>query len=190
MGTDGEPDIIGSIEDPLGERRVLRRGRRFDFELVRIASPSGAVQEREVVRHPGAVVIVPVLVDGRIAMIRNFRAALGDWVVELPAGTIEPGEAPARCAEREVEEETGYRAGRIESLGEFFTTPGLTDERMHAFIAFDCQPSRRDLDEDEEIEVEIVEPGEALARIESGALLDAKSMLALLIAERRGLLSR
>lgn len=145
---------------------------------------------REIVRHPGAVVILPLLEDGRVVMIRNHRIAVGGWVLELPAGTIERGEAAAACAARELEEETGRRAGELVELGSFLTTPGMTDELMHAFVALRCEETRASLDPDERIEVEVVTQRGAMGMLERGELRDAKSMLALLLAERAGLLSR
>lgn len=175
------------MERPL-ERTVLCKGRRFDFERVAYAAPGGARIEREVVRHPGAVVVVPILDDGRIALIRNRRYAVGTTLWELPAGTLEAGEDPARCAARELEEEAGYRARTVESLGSFYTTPGLTDELMHAFCARGLTQVGQALEPGEEIEVHPVPRAEAIQMLDTGDLMDAKSMLALLLADRRGLL--
>src|SRR5262245_55411209 len=101
-----------TIIQPLTEvsRRVLHKGRKFNFEIVSVRSASGKQIEREVVRHPGAVVIVPVLDNGDVVMIRNRRIAIGDWILEFPAGTLEPPELPEKCAARELIEETGYKA--------------------------------------------------------------------------------
>ncbi len=150
--------------------------------------PSGRTVRREVVRHPGAVLIVPVLPDGRIVLIRNFRVALEDWLWELPAGTLGRDEPPRDCAARELIEETGYRAGRIDPLADFLTSPGLGDETMHSFLATELVHIGQDLEDDESIEVRPVPASEALAMIDRGLLRDAKSMLALLLAQRRGLL--
>lgn len=169
-------------------RRVLHRGRKFDFELVTARLPSGREVTREVVRHPGAVVIVPRLPDGRLAMIRVHRIALGGASLEFPAGTLEPGEAPEACAARELVEEAGCRAARLVPMGWFHTSPGLSDERMHAFFADGLEPVGQALEEDESIVVEPVTVPDVLERLERGAFADGKSMLALLLALRRGLL--
>lgn len=183
MTTPGVEQGVGPIT-----RETLHRGAKFDFERVSYRGPSGHTLRREVVRHPGAVVIVPILDDGRIALIRNFRIAVEQWVWELPAGTLGAGEDPAHCAGRELIEETGYRAARITPLLAFRTTPGLTDERMHGFVATGLTHVGQSLEEDEMIEVRPVPADEALAMIERGELVDGKSIVALLLAERRGML--
>lgn len=172
----------------LGERTLLHRGRRFDFEIVAYPGPDGATIRREVVRHPGAVLILPVHDDGAVTLIRNFRIAVGERLYELPAGTLEPPEPPRDCAARELLEEAGLSARSIEPLIDFYTTPGLTDERMHAFIATGLSASSQRLEPDEQIEVHTVPADEALRMIADGRILDAKSILALLIARDRGLL--
>jgi ADP-ribose pyrophosphatase len=142
--------------------------------------------DREVVRHPGAVCIVPVLDDGRIVMIRNFRNAPEELVWEVCAGTLEKDEEPAACAGRELIEETGYKAATITGLGWFYTTPGLTDERMHAFIATGLTHVGQALEEDESIRVEPLPAARVLGMIDSGELRDGKSIAAILMAVRRG----
>ncbi len=171
------------------ERQLIHKGSKFDFEQVTTRTSSGAIVTREVVRHPGAVVIVPILGDGRLALIRNYRVAVGKKVWELPAGTIDPGEEPNVCASRELVEETGYEAGELTPLGAFFTTPGMTDELMHAFAATDLREVGQKLEEGEDIELRLVPTAEAIGMIDSGELADGKSMVAILLAERRGLLS-
>jgi len=170
------------------ERRLIHRGKKFDFESVRFVGRDGREIVREMVRHPGAVVVVPIFADGRVGLIRNRRFTVGRSLWELPAGTLEAGEPPAECARRELQEETGYDAGSIEPLGRFYTTPGMTDELMHAFAATSLTHVGRRLEEDEDIEVEPTPASEALALVDSGELMDAKSMLGLLLARRRGLL--
>ncbi|MEC9372377.1 MAG: NUDIX hydrolase [Planctomycetota bacterium] len=170
------------------QREVLHRGRKFDFERVTWSSEDGARHTLEVVRHPGAVVVLGILEDGRVTLIRNRRPAVGKTVWEAPAGTLEPEESPSVCAKRELREEAGFEAGRIVRLGEFFTTPGMTDERMHAFAALDLREVGQALEGGEEIEVELIDGREAIAMVERGELDDAKSMLAVLMAERAGLI--
>lgn len=172
-------------------RRLIHKGRKFDFEMVSVQRPSGRVIEREVVRHPGAVVIVPILPDGRVVAIRNYRIAVGQRLTEFPAGTLEPPESPATCAARELIEETGYEAATLAPLGWFHTTPGLTDEKMYAFAATSLKHIGQRLEEDEDIQVVTIATSEALAMLDQGATggwSDAKSMLALLLAERAGFL--
>ncbi len=157
--------------------------------MLSVHRPDGSLLEREIVRHPGAVVVVPVTDDGRIVLIRNFRISLSEKIYECCAGTLEPGEDPAVCAGRELIEETGYRAATIEPLGWFYTTPGMTDERMHAFIAKGLTHVGQDLEDDESIEVETFPADKVFEMIDRGELRDGKSMTALLVAHRRGMLS-
>jgi ADP-ribose pyrophosphatase len=175
-------------------RRTLHHGAKFDFEQLTLvaAGDDGRTLTREVVRHPGAVVILPVLdagPKGRVVMIRNWRHTLGRWLLEFPAGTLEPGEAPPACAARELVEETGYRAATLSSLGRFHTTPGLTDELMWAYAASGLVPIGQRLEADERIDVKIVSRSEAWELIDRGELQDAKSLAAWMLAERRGLLA-
>ena len=173
-------------------RKTIYKGRKFDFEVVTFQR-GGKTVEREYVRHPGAVVIVPVLDDGRIVLIRNLRFGIGpsgERLWECCAGTLEPGEEPSKCAARELIEETGYEAKTLTPLagGWFYTTPGMTDERMHAFVATGLRHVGQDLEDDESITVELVPAAKTLSMIESGELRDGKSIVALLLAERKGLL--
>lgn len=177
---DADPKII--------DRRQIHKGRKFDFELLTIQRPGGRTIQREVVRHPGAVVVVPITDDGRIVLIRNFRVTVAERLWECCAGTMEPPEPAAACAARELTEETGYRAATLTDLGWFYTTPGLTDERMHAFAATGLTHVGQDLEEDETIDVQPVQTEEVMRMIGRGELRDAKSMLAILLAERAGLL--
>lgn len=180
-GTTGDPVVIA--------RRTLHKGKKFDFETLSVRRPSGQVIEREVVRHPGAVVVVPILDDGRVVLIRNFRITVAQRLWECCAGTLEPPEDPAVCAGRELIEETGYRASRIVSVGWFYTTPGLTDEKMHAFVATGLTAVGQDLEDDESIEVHAVASDEVFNMIDRGDIRDGKSIAAILMAARRGLLA-
>lgn len=168
--------------------QTLVTGRKFSVERLTIHTPAGKSLEREVIRHPGAVVVVPIMPDRRIVLVRVFRHALAMPQVECCAGTLDPRETPERCAARELIEETGYEAASLIPLASFWTTPGMTDERMHAFVASGLTHVGQKLEEDESIEVLLVEAGEALAMVERGEISDGKSMLALMLAERRGLL--
>lgn len=158
--------------------------------MVGVKRPCGSILEREIVRHPGAVVVVAVRDDGGLVLIRNFRISVEQRLLECCAGTLEAGEDPAVCAGRELIEETGYRAERIAPLGAgwFYTTPGLTDEKMYAFVATGLTHVGQDLEDDESIEVEIVAADRAIRMVESGEIRDGKTVAALLLAERRGLL--
>ncbi len=175
-----------------GERReLIHRGVKFDLELVTVPGPGGATIKREVVRHPGAVVILPVLEDGgprRIVLIRNERVSVGRPIYELPAGTLEPMEKPEECAPRELAEETGYEAATITPLGRFYTTPGVTDELMWAFVAKGLRHVGQRLEPDERLTVHPVPAPEALAMVDRGEMMDGKSIATLLLAARRGMI--
>ena len=134
---------------------------------------------RYVVVHPGAVVILPILDDGRIVMIRNFRYTVEQELWELPAGTLEPGERPLETALRELEEEAGYRAETMTPLTEFYTSPGICTERMHAFVATDLEWVGQRLQGSERIIVEVVEVSTARRMLLEGELVDGKTIAVL-----------
>ncbi len=168
------------------ERRV-QRGVLLEMVTEEVELPGGRRTQLDLIRHPGAAAVVPFLSDDEVLLIRQFRYAAGGEIYEVPAGKLDPGETPEACAHRELEEETGYRAGRLEPLAQILTTPGFTDERIHLFAAEALSPGRQRLDDDELIELVPLPLAEALAMVWSDALPDAKSSLALLhAAQRRG----
>lgn len=177
---------------PPEARVVLFRGAKFDFERITIRRPDGARLSREFIRHPGAVVILPLLEEPgretRIAFIRNARWAVGKYLLELPAGTLEAGESPVACAARELMEETGYRAGQLTPLATFYTSPGLSDELMTAWVASDLSHVGQRLEADEDLSVELIPAGRVTSLVDSGELVDGKSIIALLLARSRGLI--
>ncbi|MEN6457376.1 MAG: NUDIX hydrolase [Thermoguttaceae bacterium] len=159
---------------------ILFQGWRFRVERAVQVTPDGAEHVREVIRHPGAAVILPLLDDGRICLQRNYRVAVGQTLIELPAGTLEPNEDPAETARRELAEETGYRAGRIEHLVTFWTSPGILEERMHLYIARDLQPGEPALEAGEDIQPLLCTWDEAMAMIQRGEICDAKTLVGLM----------
>lgn len=162
---------------------VLLETRRFRVVRHRGRTASGHEYVRETVQHPGAVVILPLLDDGRVCLIRNYRVAVDRTLIELPAGTLEPGEDPAETARRELLEETGYQAANIEPLLKFYMSPGILNERMHAYVATSLTPGPLRLEAGEEIEPLVVPWPEALAMIRRGEIEDAKSLAAMLFYE-------
>jgi ADP-ribose pyrophosphatase len=156
------------------------------FRVVRetITSQGGKPKTREIVRHPGACVIVPLLEDGRVCLIRNWRIAVNETLVELPAGTLEPPEPPEKTAERELIEETGYRATSIQFLHAFYLSPGILDEKMHLYLATGLTAGQAAREEGEEIENWLVPLDEAVQMIFSGQIKDAKTIVGLLWAQR------
>ena len=167
----------------MSSRRVFE-GRTVVLDIDEVELPGGRRVELEVVRHPGAAAVVPFASDRSVLLIRQFRHAAGGTIWEVPAGKLD-GEPPEVCARRELEEEAGRRAGRLERLGSVFTTPGFTDEVIHLFAAFDLEEVPARPEDDEVIEVVEVPLREALEMVFSGELRDAKSALALLHAARR-----
>jgi ADP-ribose pyrophosphatase len=168
----------------MSDDRQLLHTPRFDVVERTYRAPDGSTHCRAFVQHPGAVTILPLLDDGRVCLIRNFRPAIGQELFELPAGTLEPGEAPLATAYRELEEETGYTAARIEPLREFWMSPGILNERMHLFVAHGLRPGRTSLDAGEIIAPCVVTRDEALAMVQDGRIQDAKSLVGLLYFEQ------
>lgn len=184
MSAQGQPRPDPAIV----RRETILRGRKFDFERLVLRTAEGEELTREVVRHPGAVVVLAIHDDGRVVLVRNLRHAIGARLLELCAGTLEPGEDPAACAHRELIEETGFDAATIQPLGRFYTTPGLTNELMHAFVARGLRPVGQRPEADEWLEVVQIQSQELLAMLDRGELSDAKTMLALLLGVRAGVL--
>jgi len=169
-------------------REVLVRGAKWNLERVVYPGRSGASVQREVVRHPGAVVILPLTGDGGILLIRNHRCSVDQELYELPAGTLEPPEPPDECAKRELHEEAGCLAATWTPLGRFYTSPGLSDELMWAYAARDLTMVGQSLEPDGSRSVHPTPASRVLEMIDRGELVDGKSMLTVLLAVRQGLL--
>ena len=183
-------------DDPLRERlissEVLRRSRILEFRIDTVESADGHRSTRDFAGHPGGVCIVAIDPSGAVLLVRQWRHAVGRALLEIPAGTLdrhEDGsiEDPAGAAARELEEETGYRAGAWRYLAGFYTAPGFTSELMHLYLATDLTPAdegRLGPDEDERLVLEPIPLDEAVAMAERGELADAKSIVGLLLADR------
>lgn len=168
----------------LASRRVYR-GRMISVDVDTVRFPNGSTGELEMVRHPGASAVVPFLSDPygndpQLLLLKQYRYAAGYFIYEIPAGKLDGDEDPKACAIRELREETGCTAANVEHLYTFFTTPGFTDEKIHAFMATGLEQGAVAHEKDEHMTVETVTLSRALAMIESGELNDAKSALALL----------
>ena len=162
------------------ERRTIHKGRVVDLSVDRVRLPNGNTCELELIRHPGASAVVPLDADGNVLLVRQYRYATGGYLLEVPAGKLDPGEAPEPCAMREVEEETGHRPGRLTSMGWIWTTPGFTDERIWLYLATELSPTRQTLQADEVLSVERIPLDRAVAMARQGEIHDAKSVCALL----------
>jgi ADP-ribose pyrophosphatase len=152
------------------------------FRVVRKPEPArgAAFRTREIIEHPGAAAILPLLSDDRIVLIENYRLSVDRRLLEIPAGTLEPGEEPSEAALRELAEETGYRAGSLELWMSFYPSPGILTERMYLYAATDLAPGPTALEADEDIRVRIVAADEAIDLIGRGEIEDAKTIAGLL----------
>jgi ADP-ribose pyrophosphatase len=171
-----QPELLSSEEVFAGKlikvvRDTVREGRQTYL--------------REVVRHPGGAAVVPYFDDGTVALVSQYRHPTGRYVLELPAGKLDPGERPDVTAARELEEELGIVAGRMEQLSEFYSTPGFCDERLWVYLATNLRETARRHEEGEIIEVVRLPFARALDRVASGEIEDAKTIIGLLLAARR-----
>ncbi len=162
-------------------------GRIINLDVDTVRFPDGSTGELEMVRHPGASAVVPFISDPtgpdpQILLIRQYRYAALDFLYEIPAGRLEPGEDPAECARRELQEETGCTAARLEHMHTMFTTPGFTDEKIHLFLAWDLTRGAAATEADEFISVEVMSLTKALELIKDGVIRDAKTALGILYA--------
>jgi ADP-ribose pyrophosphatase len=173
-----DPSVLSS--------ETVYRGRLFNVELDTIAMDGGVTAYREIIRHPGAVCMVPVTNEGKLLFVTQYRHAAGTRLLELPAGTLEKGEAPADAVVRELQEEVGQFPKRVVPLGGFYVAPGYTTEYIHLFVCSDLEASVLAGDEDEDIEIETLTAADALAAIESGRICDAKSVIGVLRWIRSG----
>jgi len=167
-------------------RRVYT-GRVINLDVDTVRFPNGTVGELEMIRHSGASAVVPFLSDParndpQILLIRQYRYAAEQYLYEIPAGRLDPGEAPEHCARRELREETGCEAERVEYLFSMYTTPGFTDERIHLFMAVGLTRGENAREADEFIELETMPLSGALSLVERGEIQDAKTALGLLYA--------
>lgn len=167
------------------ESERLYTGRIINLDLDSVRFPDGSTGALEMVRHPGAAAVVPFVDDAgsddpRIVLIRQFRHAADGYVWEVPAGRLDPGEAPEACAARELEEETGLSAARFEHLVTIFTTPGFTDERIHLFSAHGLAEGEHRREADEFVEVHRLRRSEIERMIRRGEVVDGKTLVSLL----------
>lgn len=183
----GTAPELGTETGKVDGRRVYT-GRIISVDLDTVRFPDGSTGQLEMIRHPGASAVVPVLradlPDPEILLIRQYRYAAEQYLYEVPAGRLDAGEAPEVCAARELREETGYRAERLTPLFTMYTTPGFTDERIHLFVATGLTAGDAAREADEFLELVPMPLSRALDLIKDGAIQDAKTALALLHAAR------
>lgn len=157
-------------------------GKILNVRLDRVLLPDGQEGTREVVDHPGAVAVVPVTATGEVILVRQYRYPVEEILLEIPAGKLDRGENPEACALRELEEETGFVAKRLEKLTSFYTAPGFSNEIIHLYLASELEPAAQKLDGDEFIQVEFYQPEKVRQLLSDKVIKDAKTMVGLLLA--------
>jgi ADP-ribose pyrophosphatase len=172
------------MQETILKTEKIYSGQVINVALHEVSLPDGTQAKRELVQHPGAAAIVALAPRRKVLLVRQFRIAAGQILSEIPAGTLRPNEPPERCAIRELQEETGYRPGKLESLGGFYVAPGYTTEYIHLYLATDLIESRLDGDADEFIEVQQISLRKALTMVEQGEIEDGKSIIGLLRVAR------
>lgn len=166
---------------------LIKKGRVFDFFSENITLPSGVTIDMEIIRHPGAAAIVPLLDNNTVLLLKQYRHAVDGFIWEIPAGTLETGEAPLQCAGRELTEETGYTAGQFEKLVELTPLPAYSDERIHIYLARGLSRAQQNLDVDELLSVHPIKLQRSLEMVEEGKIKDAKTIVGLqMVASRLG----
>ncbi len=158
------------------------QGRAFSVRRDLVRTPGGSTVKLDIIEHTGSVILIPVDASGMMHFVRQYRHAAKIEMLELPAGTLEPGEPPSEAAGREIREEIGMAAGSLREIGSFYLAPGYSTELMHVFLATDLKEDPLDPDEDEYLSVEKIPAHEALRMAENAEMQDAKSIAALLLA--------
>ncbi|MBA2494935.1 MAG: NUDIX hydrolase [Acidobacteria bacterium] len=168
-----KPEVIST--------KTIYEGKIFDVNIAEIREGE-TEYKREIVKHNGSVVIVPIFADKTVALVKQYRHAAGKYLLEIPAGTIEKNENPETGARRELEEEIGVTAENIEKLTEFYVSPGFLTEKMHVFLATNLTKTKQNLEEDELIEIEKITFEQAFEKIKNGEIEDAKTIVGLILA--------
>jgi len=163
----------------MSKSKHIFTGKVLTINIDTVTLPNGFTVDLEIVRHPGAAAVVPLKDNGTIVLIKQFRHAAGGFIYEIPAGKLHVGEDPMHCAARELEEEIGYVAGRLELLTSILTAPGFTDEVIHIYKATGLTAGRQQLDRDEVLEVLEISFEEAIKMIKAGTIRDAKTIVGL-----------
>jgi ADP-ribose pyrophosphatase len=163
----------------MSKSKHIFTGKVLTINIDTVTLPNGFTVDLEIVRHPGAAAVVPLKDNGMVVLIKQFRHAAGGFIYEIPAGKLHPGEDPLHCAARELEEEIGYVAGRLELLTSILTAPGFTDEVIHIYKATGMTAGRQQLDRDEVLEVLEISLEEAIKMIKAGTIRDAKTIVGL-----------
>ncbi|HEY3379622.1 MAG TPA: NUDIX hydrolase [Armatimonadota bacterium] len=176
--------MIDNLREEVLSSEVVFKGRLLTIRVDQVRLPDGLLATREVVAHPGAVAMVPMLDADHVLLVRQWRNAAGRAMLEIPAGTLTPGEDPLACAEREMMEEVGYRPRQLTPLFATYLAPGYSTEKLHVFLAEDLVAERLAQDEDERIEVVSLTWSEIDALLLRGEFADSKTVSGLLLAQK------
>ncbi len=169
------------MEEKTLKSRKVYKGKIINLRVDEVLLPRGGRARREVVEHPGSVAMVPLLPDNKVILIRQFRKPVEKVIFEIPAGRLEPGEKMEACVRRELKEEIGYRAGRLEKLVDYYPTPGYSNEVIHIFKVKGLKKVKQDLDFDEMVEVVTMDLDEAISLIRERKIKDGKTIIGLLL---------
>jgi ADP-ribose pyrophosphatase len=165
-------------------REIIHTGRKIKVAVDTSIGPNGETIRRDMILHPGAVVILPIVDRDHVCLLRNYRFVIDETLWEVPAGTLEPGEPIEQAAIRELAEETGYTAGRWRHLNYYYASPGVLDEKLHLFVAEDLTPGPAQPEADEQLEPKVVQWADALKMVFDGTIKDAKTATAILLWDR------
>ena len=179
-----ENDSVESLQETTVGTERIYEGSIINVRKDTVTMPNGNTAIREVIEHSAAVCIVPVDENGNVILVRQFRIPTGGPLLEAPAGGVEEGEVSEEAVLRELQEEIGYTAGKLQHLASFWVAPGWATEFMHAYLATELTPSRLDADEDENIQVVRVPFDEAISMFKSGEIQDGKTIASMLLAQR------
>jgi ADP-ribose pyrophosphatase len=169
------------------QKELVYKGNYLEYHRDHVQLPNGKITTREYLHHPGAIAVVPLLDNGDVVMVKQFRYATGSVVLEIPAGKLEPGEDPLDAARRELIEEISFEPGQMIHLTSVWTTPGFTDEIIHLYLAKDLKPCPGQMDADEFLETVTLSKAELLAYLNNPEVIDGKTALALALTQLRGL---
>ena len=176
---------VGNEPSEIIEQKLFYKGRKFDYEVVKLRLPNGVAGQWECIRHPGGALAVPVTDDGKFVLVKQYRFTVAGRLLEFPAGTVEANESPFETIKREIEEETGYSASKWQDMGKFILAPGYSDEYIYAFLAQGLEklatPPQQD--EDEDIEVVLMSESELETAILDGEPIDGKSIACFYMAK-------
>jgi len=176
-----------NIDEKVVETQRIYEGKVINLRIDTIVLPNGKQSKREIIEHSAAIVAVPILPDGRVVLVRQFRLPARGPLLEAPAGGVEPDEDIDEAVVRELEEEIGYHAGKVQKLFGMFVAPGYTEEIIYAYLATELTPQTAKADDDEFIQIETYTLDEALSKIDTGEIRDGKTIASLLYVKRMGL---